>query len=210
MRRWIVAAALFTTGDARAQPALSAADVAAGVYRVYAKTVTFEADFEHQTDLKGFGQKKGRGHVAFARAAKLRWDYSMPAGDVVFSDGTILYRYEVSQNTAWQMAPRRSAMPLMLAFVASDLSQDFKLTQLDASQLKFAGYVLKATPKVPVPVASFALFYVTPSFEVVRVLVVDDQDGRQRVDFAKPALNGNLPPTTFQWMPPAGAKVITI
>jgi len=212
VRRLIIAAALFATTDARAQPALTAADVAQRIQATYASLNTFEADFDEQIDDKPFSTKtQRRGHLVFERGGKMRWDYTVPAGDVVFSDGTTLYSYDATSNVAYKMPAQRSAKPAALSFLAGSLAGPFTLSLLDAAQLKAApGYALKAKPKATIATYNFALIYVTPSFAVRRVLTVDAKDARTRVDFSAPRFNPALGAATFQWAPPPSAKIVIV
>ena len=191
---------------------MTAADVAERIRVTYSSVNTFEADFDEQIDDKSSAPKvQRRGHLVFERGGKMRWDYTTPGGDVVFSDGTTLYSYEAAPNVAYKMSAQRSAKPAALSFLAGNLAGQFTLSLLDAVQLKAApGYVLKATPKAANKNFSFALIYVTPSFAVRRVLLVDAKDTRTRVEFSTPRFNPPLGPATFQWSPPTGAKVVTI
>jgi outer membrane lipoprotein-sorting protein len=211
MRYSIAAAAVLASADAQAQPALTAADVAHRIDATYGSIKTFEADFDEHVDINWSSTTQRSGHVAFERGGKMRWDYTTPAGDVVFSDGTTLYSYEAAANVAYRMVPRRAAKPAALAFLDGNLAGAFNLALMDATKLKATpGYVLKAVPKVTTTAFNFALFYVTPTFAVRKVLLVDSKDRRTRIDFSKPTFNPALATSTFAWSPPASAKIVTI
>ncbi|MGZ3454788.1 MAG: LolA family protein [Polyangiales bacterium] len=197
------------------------ADIAAKIQKAYLSINTYEADFEQQYSMKAFNQvKTSKGHVVFQKPApsagpkdggKMRWDYVEPKDNLVVSDGTTLWSYVASEKQARKMLVKDSQMPTALAFLTGkgDLSKDFNLALADTQNFK-GGYVLKATPKQATNLYNFVMFYVDgTTFQVVRVLIVDGQDNRNRFDFKSPKVNGQVASSIFTWSPPTGVTVIT-
>jgi outer membrane lipoprotein-sorting protein len=213
MRSWLAAAVMLASADARAQQPLSPAQVAAQVHKTYASAKTFEAALTETLTTHNGGTATSKpirtGRLRTARGGKFRFDATN--GDVGFSDGTIVYSYEAAVHTAYRMAPRKSAAVAALSFLERDLSQDFRLSFSNLFKPNpTTAFLLIGEPLVRTPQLQLAAFWITASMEVRRVAIIDDQGNQTSFDLAAPRINPTLAPATFQWAPPAGAKIITI
>jgi outer membrane lipoprotein carrier protein len=202
--------AVSASGSAAAK--LSAVDVAAKIQKAYEGIATYEADFKQDYTMKAFGDKKSQsGHVTFMKPGKMRWEYNEPKENVVVSDGVTLWSYIAAEKSARKMLVKDSQTPAALSFLTGkgDLSKEFNLELVDPVVLKYeGGYVLKATPKVATSLYKYVLFYVEGTkFHVTRVLIVDDQDNRNKFDFTAAKVNLKYDDSKFTWTPPAGVTV---
>ena len=70
-------------------------------------------------------------------------------------------------------------------------------------------YVLIGTPKQPTPAYTKVLFYVDgQTSQVLRVLILDGQQNRNRFDFSNAQVNTNVDAAKFTFNPPAGTTIV--
>ncbi len=205
--------------DSTAQPAASALPaekaqaVLGKVQAFYDKTTSFSAEFSQEFFVKSHNVKKqSKGKVTFAKPGKMHWDYTEPKDNKVVSDGAILKVYEAANKQMFEQNVDKSQYPAALSFLigGGKLGDVFTFDLYDGAQMNFpGGQVLVGTPKTPTPAYQKVLFYVdSQTSQVRRVLIVDGQGNRNRFDFENPKVNDTIPPTHFQFTPPAGTQVI--
>ena len=69
--------------------------------------------------------------------------------------------------------------------------------------------MLVGTPKTPTPAYTKVLFYVdAQTSQVLRVLILDGQQNRNRFDFANAQVNTAIDASKFTFSPPAGTTII--
>ena len=90
------------------------------------------------------------------------------------------------------------------------IQDEYRVRALDAKKFKYdKGIVLGLTPKdKKSPYKRIELYLDKSTFRVVRSVVVDRQNNRNRLDFSNPKLNSNLPASAFQFTPPPGVPVV--
>lgn len=199
-------------GSPTANPALTAAQIVAGVQDFYNRTNDFEADFEQVSRNRLSGQEQRRsGHVRFRKPGRMRWDYTVPSGDVIVSDGTTLWAYEAAARQAVQSNLQQSQLPSALSFLTGTgrLADDFTFRLLDARRYQWNGYVLELRPIVPNPSFERLVFYIEPAhYQVVKTVVIDAQGNTNSIVFRNPRVNMNHPLEVFQWTPPPGTQIV--
>ncbi len=217
--------ALGLVGQGHAQDALDAEDVASLVQSFYDQTTTIEADF-HQTQFtKLYGRtERARGHVAFKKPGKMRWDYAAPNGQVFVSDGQRLSIYQPPDEgeQGGQLIERplsEDQLPQAFSFLTGTgrLDRDFHLRLLDARRQGFPdGYVLELRPRVPSPNYEKVLFFVQVVEQggrragiIKRVLIIDAAGNRNRFDFQGLRFNSDVPDRRFRFSPPRGARRVS-
>ena len=191
-------------------------DVATAVTNVqafYNRTNTFSADFTQQYLAKAYNTTKtSSGHVIFSKPGKMDWEYGSPAGNRIVSDGTHLRVYEASNKQMYEQTVNQSQYPAALSFLTGQgsLSQNFDFTILPGAQLGATGmYVLVGTPKQATPAYTKVLFYVDQqTSQVLRVLILDGQQNRNRFDFSNAQVNTTIDPSKFTFTPPAGSTIV--
>ncbi len=196
--------------------------MAAQVQAFYDQTKAVESEF-FQTYYHRLYDKYDRssGQVSFQKPGKMRWNYAAPNGKVIVSNGAKLLVYEPGESAAepgqvFERPISESELPQALAFLTGTgkLANDFTFRLLDAAQQGFkGGQVLELLPKEKSPHFERILFYVDGSKEraglVHRVLIVDANGNRNRIDFKTPKFNRTLDAKTFEWQPPKNARRIT-
>lgn len=214
----LTAPAAALTALSAAPPAAEAAgptaeEIAGRVQRFYDATKTFRATFKQTYTIKVQNvQKVSTGKVIFEKPGKMSFKYDAPNGNRVVSDGNVIKVYEQENQQMYEVPVGKSQYPAALAFLMGkgQLTRDFSLRLLDASQMKFeGGYVLEGTPKEATPAYQKTLLYVDAATnQVRRVLILDAQGNRNRFDFEAPAVNEPVAKGEFDFIPPAGTKII--
>jgi outer membrane lipoprotein carrier protein len=210
---------------AEAQPAAGASDekglkVAEAVQSFYDQTKSVEAEF-HQTYYNRLYDRydKSKGNVKFQKPGKMRWDYDAPNGKIIVSNGKQLSIYEPGEDKEPGQVFERSLganeLPQALSFLTGTgkLVDEFTFRLLDAEQQGFtAGYVLELLPKVKSPFYERILFYVDADPKrtglVHRVLIVDSNGNRNRIDFKTPRFNRSIEAGVFNWQAPKGTRKV--
>lgn len=207
-----------STHTAEAQEAGAAAgptanDVADRVQKFYDKTRTFQADFKQEFTVKMHNQKKtSDGRVVFEKPGRMSFTYRQPNGNRVVSDGKVLKVYEADNQQMFEQPVDKSQYPAALAFLMGEgnIASSFDLRLLDARSMGVEGaWVLEGTPKDPTPAYKKVLLYVDMgTAQVRRVLILDAQNNRNRFDFSNPIVNTPVPPSAFDFTPPAGTQIV--
>jgi len=220
MIRKLIAAAFLVVSTvaphADAQNAQATPDVGTAVNNVqafYNRTQTFSADFTQQYLAKAYNTTKtSSGHVIFSKPGKMDWEYSDPKDNRIVSDGTKLRVYEAAQKQMYEQTVDQSQYPAALSFLTGtgSLQSNFDFQVLPGAQLQYTGgYVLVGTPKTPTPAYTKVLFYVdAQTSQVLRVLILDGQQNRNRFDFTNAQVNTNIDATKFTFTPPAGTTIV--
>lgn len=220
-----LAAGWFVTPVLHAQPAANASDpqafkVAQSVQAFYDQTTSVEAEF-YQTYFNRLYDRydKSKGTVKFQKPGKMRWDYAAPNGKIIVSNGKQLSIYEPGEDKEPGQVFERSLganeLPQALSFLTGTgkLVDEFTFRLLDAAQQGFtAGYVLELLPKSKSPYYERILFYVDADPKrtglVHRVLIVDSNGNRNRIDFKSPRFNRAIEARVFNWQAPKGTRKV--
>jgi outer membrane lipoprotein carrier protein len=192
---------------------LTADQVAAHVQSFYDRTNDYEANYQQVSHNRLTGRDERRsGHVRFLKPGRMRWDYALPSGDVVVSDGTTLWAYEAAEHQAVQSDLRQSQLPSALSFLTGTgrLTNDFTFTLLDAQRYQYpTGYVLQLQPIQPNPSFERIIFFVDrASFQVASTVVLDAQGNSNRFTFTDVRVNVSPAQSVFQWTPPRGTQIV--
>jgi outer membrane lipoprotein-sorting protein len=187
-----------STQDAPA-PAPPVGDILRQVDAAYGQVQTFEADFTQRFHVKAYDQEKlSRGHGSFARPGKMNLVFSDPMGNRIVSDGVSLGIYEAA-NQQWFKSPVAGTQPpVMFSFLngTTAFRQAFHFTPGPTS---FAwGPVLLGVPLAPSPACVRVSFYVDgQTWDVRRVVAVDDHGNENRFDLTSPRKNVSVDPLQF-------------
>ncbi len=212
----LVASAITGAPPAAAQNAQPTPDVATAVASVqgfYNRTTTFSADFTQQYLAKAYNTTKtSSGHVIFSKPGKMDWEYTDPKDNRIVSDGSTLRVYEAANKQMYEQTVSQSQYPAALSFLTGQgsLSSNFDFQVLPGAQLQYTGgYVLVGTPKTATPAYTKVLFYVdAQTSQVLRVLILDGQQNRNRFDFTNAQVNTNVDATKFTFTPPSGTTIV--
>jgi outer membrane lipoprotein carrier protein len=189
------------------------AQAVSNVQAFYNRTTTFSADFTQQYLAKAYNTTKtSSGHVIFSKPGKMDWEYQNPSGQRIVSDGTHLRVYQPAQKQMYEQNVTQSQYPAALSFLTGQgsLDQNFTFTILPGARLGYqGGYVLVGSPKTPTPAYTKVLFYVdAQTSQVLRVLILDGQQNRNRFDFTNAQVNTAIDAAKFTFTPPPGTTII--
>jgi outer membrane lipoprotein carrier protein len=205
---------LFISHTALAQNATpNVATAVANVQAFYNRTNTFSADFAQQYFARAYNQTKtSSGHVIFSKPGKMDWEYTDPKDNRIVSDGTLLRVYEAANKQMYEQTVNQSQYPAALSFLTGQGSLDSNFTfeiKPGAEMAYPGGYVLIGTPKTATPAYTKVLFYVDAgTSQVLRVLILDGQQNRNRFDFTNAQVNVTVDASKFTFTPPPGTTIV--
>jgi outer membrane lipoprotein carrier protein len=197
-----------------------ARSVAASVQSFYDQTRDISASF-FQTYFHALYRRteKTKGKVVFEKPGKMRWDYDLPNGKIIVSDGSKLKIYEPGDRgeagQVLEQSLKDAQLPQALSFLMGTgrLEESFTFRLLDSKKEGFpSGHVLELQPLKPNPHYARVVFYVEsdPRLRglVRRVLIIDHNGNRNRFDFTKLEFNRKVSGALFSWNPPAGTRLV--
>lgn len=191
---------------------LTAAEIANRVQAFYDRTKTYRAGFRQRYVIEMHDRTiDSQGSVVFEKPGKMSWRYDNN-GNRVVSDGKIIRIYEKENKQMYEQPLEKSQYPAVLSFLTGggNLQDTFKLTKLDARQMKVEGaHVLLGEPKEPSPAYQKVFLYIdAATYQVRRVVLLDAQRNRNRFDFVNPEVNVKALSSEFAFVPPKGTQVI--
>ncbi len=120
--------------------------------------------------------------------------------------------YEASNKQMFEQTVTQSQYPAALSFLTGQgtLSQNFTFEIKPGAELAYpGGYVLIGTPTAATPAFTKVLFYVdATTSQVLRVLILDGQQNRNRFDFTNAQVNTTIDVSKFAFTPPAGTTIV--
>jgi len=192
--------------------------VAAAVQAFYDQAKDLTASF-FQTYVNKVYQRtdRSRGRVVFKKPGMMRWDYDLPNGKVITSNGKKVLVYEPGEDgdkgQVIEQDLGAAQLPQAMSFLlgTGKLQEDFTFRLLDAAREGYpTGDVLELRPKVATPHFERLLFYVerTKALRglVRRLLIIDASGNRNRFDFSAIKFNGNVGVQLFEFKPPQGTR----
>jgi outer membrane lipoprotein carrier protein len=181
----------------------------------YASSEDYQASFVQTTAHKMFAGRLQRsyGTVKFKKGGLMRWEYRRPEKKFFIYDGKALWVYEPDVPQVITGTADAEKLRKALAFLSGEgkILDEYKVSQLDSGKMGFPkGTVLGLTPKDPKsPFKRIELYLDVETYRVVRSVVVDQENNRNRLDFHTPKLNNHLSAAQFTFTPPPGVPVIT-
>ena len=196
--------------------------VAASVQAFYDQAKDLSASF-FQTYVNKVYQRtdRSKGRVVFKKPGMMRWDYDLPNGKVITSNGKKVLVYEPGEDgdkgQVIEQDLGNAQLPQALSFLlgTGKLQEDFTFRLLDAAREGYAaGDVLELRPKVATPHFERLVFYVEKTKAlrglVRRILIIDGSGNRNRFDFSAIKFNGNVGTPLFDFKPPQGTRHVAM
>jgi outer membrane lipoprotein carrier protein len=193
---------------------LSANNVVERVQTYYASVNDYEASFVQTTAHKMFGGRLQRayGNVMFKKGGLMRWEYTRPERKIFIYDGGTLWIYEPDVPQVFKGAADAERLAKALAFLTGEgrILDEYRAQKLSKDNYNFpSGFVIGLWPKQKNSPFKRVEIYIEPqTYRVVRSVVVDQEDNRNRLDFAAPSLNKNLSDAVFSFTPPPDVPVL--
>ena len=189
---------------AGAAPAASAAE---RVDRYLARIETLRAAFHQEViDSEGHLREEADGTLAVSRPGRFRWDYRTPSEQLLVSDGTTVWLYDVEleQVTVRKADQVLSATPAMLLSGRGTVSESFDAAERGRSEgLEWVAL----TPKLED--ADFREVRLGFRDGELQRMELSDRLGQvTRIQFSSVELNPELPADLFSFEPPPGVDVV--
>lgn len=188
---------------AQAAPGTAVQDMQAFLGRVHSLKANFTQvvlDANLQT------VKQTSGTLAIKRPNRFRWDYAAPNQEIIDSDGTRVWIYDVElqQVTVKPLTGTLAASPAVLLAGSNDVQQNFTVKDLGSENgLSWVGI----TPKIKD--TDFDSVRLGFRGEMVAVMELKDALGNlTRITFNHVQVNPPLSDSLFKFTPPPGADVI--
>ena len=168
---------------------------------------SFRARFSQSVfDEDGVEISASGGTVAFRRPWRFRWDYDAPTPQVIVSDGTELWWYdiELAQVTVRPAGTALEGTPAALLAGPERVDEHFRVAALE-SVLGVDWFQL-----VPRSAdAAFRALRIGLQGDEVRAIEMDDGFGQStRIDFFDVEYNPRLADALFQFVPPPDADIV--
>ena len=180
-----------------------------GVEDHYNRIQTLQVTFTERYTGQGRTTNE-KGELYLRKPGKMRWQYSIPAGELYISDGKYLYSYHPQDNRA-EKTPMKEMDDMRgpLAFLLGRLnfSDDFKefRTMPDRGSPDVFITAIPKSDKLPY---SEVQFLVSPD-SVIHWLLVKGQDGSTlEFTFQSEKKNPPIPESMFKFAPPPGAEYV--
>lgn len=180
----------------------------------YDKVKTMSAKFEQSYKSVRFDEdKKAAGLLEIAKPGKMRWDYSLPKGKLMVSDGETISLYDPQdRQVIVNKQPKDRNLPAAIAFLSGQgkLKDSFHFEWIRKPTNKDQRAVLRATPKVKEPNVKEIHFTVSVTGEpmIVGTSILDELGGASQITFKDIKMNPNLSPKRFSFKAPAGITVV--
>lgn len=188
--------ALAATGPARAR-------LNAFAHDLHSLTGHFS---ETLTNVNGQAGKASSGTMALQAPRQFRWDTLTPYKQVIVADGSRVWLYdpELEQVTVRKQSTEESHSPLTVLTDVTQLDHNFKVTE----QGEHDGLVwLRLTSTAPEPQFDYADLGFDAS-GLARMRFRDQLGSTTDIRFSDWQRNVDIPPSTFNFVPPKGADVI--
>lgn len=161
---------------------------------------------QYVVSAKGQTRPPQRGHFAFQRPGRFKWDVTLPYAQQIVSDGKEVFQLDpdLNQVTVRQVNKAIGSSPAAILFGSGSLEQNFKVMALpDQEGVAW----LRAVPRDGE--AGFVHIDIGMRDNIpVQVQLLDAFGQTTRVDLSNVVPNPSLPGSTFTFNPPAGVDVV--
>lgn len=179
-----------------------------GVEQRYNRARTLEVHFEQTYDAPSRGPITESGELFLRKPGRMRWQYTQPAGKLFLSDGKYTFLYTPSNNRVERTKVKETDdLRAPLSFLLGKLN----------FQREFRHFVfrkegedtwIKAEPRSDKTPFTEVEFRVSPSYEILQLIIAGDTASTMEFRFAQEKLNPPLPEAMFRFKAPAGAEVV--
>jgi outer membrane lipoprotein carrier protein len=179
-----------------------------GVETRYNRARTLEVRFEQTYEAPRRPPKTEAGTLFLRKPGRMQWRYSQPPGKLFVSDGKYVYLYTPANNRVERSKVKESDdMRAPLAFLLGklDFNRDFKSF---TAHPEGADTWIAAEPRSSKAPYTKVEFRVSPSFEIRRLLVAQDDGSTMEFHFDEEKLNPALAESMFRFTPPPNAEVV--
>jgi outer membrane lipoprotein carrier protein len=170
----------------------------------------FSADFLQESTIKSMeitDFASGRLYVRYP--GMMRWEYEKPERQVIITDGKKLWIFRPQDNQVMVGGAPVFFRDGQGASFLSDISMvrkkfNIKLAQAEGEYL----YELRMKPiEGAANISEIRLYVVPRSYQIARIVTLNDYGDDTRIDIVSPQFNANLDPSLFSFEIPPGADV---
>ena len=153
------------------------------------------------------------GTLSLKKPRKMRWEYRSPKEKLFISDGEVVWFYmpeerQVRKTTVKKLDDLRSPM----AFLLGKTKLEKELTGLskvvDGAPLDSRNTLLRGVPSGMAGQVSEVQFEITPSNQIVRIVLMDADGAETEFRFTGWKENAEMSDSRFQFTPPAGVETV--
>ncbi len=158
------------------------------------------------------------GTLWLKKPRKMRWEYRSPKEKLFISDGEAVWFYQpadrqLRKTTLKQLDDVHSPLAFLLGKTKLENELRGLSKAVDQSPLAPGDTVLRGVPKGVVSpsgagTVSKVLLEVTPSDQIVRIVLMDADGGSTEFRFARWKENGEMSDSSFKFTPPAGVETV--
>ena len=153
------------------------------------------------------------GTLWLKKPRKMRWEYRSPKEKLFVSDGRVVWFYLPTERQLRKTSLKKlDDLRSPLAFLLGKTKLESELRDLskavDQSPLVSGDMVLRGVPQAMMDQVSEVLLEITPSHEIVRIVLVDADQATTEFRFAGWKENLELSDRQFTFTPPPGVETV--
>ncbi len=199
----------------KSQPNLHAPDVhqvAQAVDEHYNHLRSLEAEFTET--FRGEGSERVEsGTLWLKKPRKMRWEYRSPKEKVFVSDGRIVWFYvpaerQVRKTDFRKLDDLRSPVAFLLGKTKLENELRGLSKVVDQAPLVPGDLLLRGVPQAMAGQVNEVQLEITPSNQIVRIVLLDPEGGTTEFKFADWKENVNLSDSRFEFTPPPGVETV--
>lgn len=181
-----------------------------GVERRYNGAKSLSAHFDQRYHAPGRLPRAESGELVLRKPARMRWDYSSPAGKTFVSDGKLIWFYSPTAKKV-ERSPLKASddMRAPLAFLLGKLDFHREFGGLTMQQ-SGADIVIAALPKTGRLPYKRVDFTIAADNQISRVVVTGQDQSVMDFNFSNEKLNGPVAESAFRFVAPAGVPVVNV
>jgi outer membrane lipoprotein carrier protein len=153
------------------------------------------------------------GTLWLKKPRKMRWEYRSPKEKLFVSDGRVVWFYLPTERQLRKTSLKKlDDLRSPLAFLLGKTKLESELRDLskavDQSPLVSGDMVLRGVPQAMMDQVSEVLLEITPSHQIVRIVLVDADQATTEFRFAGWKENLELSDRQFTFTPPPGVETV--
>lgn len=212
MRSAVIFGLLLAVVTAVPAPAEDIHEIARAVDGHYNHLRSLQSDF---TEIyQGDGPERVEsGTLWLKKPRKMRWEYRSPKEKLFVSDGQVVWFYLPTERQLRKTSLKKlDDLRSPLAFLLGKTKLESELRDLskavDQSPLVSGDMVLRGVPQAMMDQVSEVLLEITPSHQIVRIVLVDADQATTEFRFAGWKENLELSDRQFTFTPPPGVETV--
>jgi outer membrane lipoprotein carrier protein len=212
LRSGVIFGLLLAVVTAVPAPAEDIHEIARAVDDHYNHLRSLQSDF---TEIyQGDGPERVEsGTLWLKKPRKMRWEYRSPKEKLFVSDGRVVWFYLPTERQLRKTSLKKlDDLRSPLAFLLGKTKLESELRDLskavDQSPLVSGDMVLRGVPQAMMDQVSEVLLEITPSHQIVRIVLVDADQATTEFRFAGWKENLELSDRQFTFTPPPGVETV--